>query len=165
VTASSSEEDYGKATPELMTILEATRRVSRGLRSLGRGSPNPEPYQMVIKSLYQLLESIREQVKAIEEYERDLASIASRGLTGKQRALLTWLAERYEGEMNYTALISRLSEELGIPSSTIRWNLRALRDAGLITAGHRENKGIPVRLTRKGRLIAEHLMSGIEKRF
>lgn len=112
-----------------------------------------------------LEESVRVQIETLKEFERDLAYIASLGLTRKQRTLLAWLAERYEGGMNYTTLITRLSEEMRIPSSTIRWNLRFLRDAGLITAGHRDNKGIPVRLTRKGLLIAENLIKRGEKQF
>lgn len=119
----------------------------------------------MLKNLHELEELIRAQLETIKEFERELASIASLALTGKQRTLLTWLAERYEGGMNYTTLITRLSEELRIPTSTIRWNLRFLRDAGLITAGHRDNKGIPVRLTRKGWLIAENLIKRGEKQF
>lgn len=165
MTASSSEEDYIKTTPELITLLEATRRVSKGIKSLGRDPTNPKPYEMMLKTLHMLEESVRAHIESLKEFERDLASIASLGLTGKQRALLTWLAERYEGGMNYTTLITRLSEEMRIPSSTIRWNLRFLRDAGLITAGHRDNKGIPVRLTRKGWLIAKSLLKKGEKQF
>ena len=46
------------------------------------------------------------------------------------------------------------------PKSTVRWNLRGLRDAGLIRAGDRENKGIPVGLTELGRLMADYISSG-----
>lgn len=162
MAAPSSEEDYIRATPEFTALLEATRRITRDLRSLWRDASNPKPYDAMLKNLHILEESLRAQVEVLKEFERDLASLASLGLTEKQRALLTWLAERYEGGMNYTTLITKLSEEMRIPSSTIRWNLRILRDAGLIIAGHRENKGIPVKLTRKGRLIAEHLIKGVK---
>ncbi len=165
MTASSDEEDHIKTTPELITLLEATRRVLKGIKSQGRDPSNPKPYEMMLKTLHMLEESVRVQIETLKEFERDLAYIASLGLTRKQRTLLAWLAERYEGGMNYTTLITRLSEEMRIPSSTIRWNLRFLRDAGLITAGHRDNKGIPVRLTRKGLLIAENLIKRGEKQF
>lgn len=135
------------------------------MKTLGRDASNPKPYDMMLRSLHILEESLRAQIESLKELERELASLASLGLTGKQRGLLRWLAERYEGGLNYTALIARLSEEMGIPSSTIRWNLRNLRDRGLIVAGNRENKGIPVKLTRKGRLIAEQLIKRREERF
>ncbi len=159
MTASSSEE-YVQATPEFKALLEVARRLSRGLRSLGKDASNPQPYNRVLKSLDELETTLRSHIETLTEYERALTSLASRGLTGKQRILLKWLAERYEGGMNYTALIDRLSEELGIPSSTIRWNLRTLRESGLIRAGRREEKGIPVELTWKGRMMAEYLIRG-----
>jgi len=57
-------------------------------------------------------------------------------------------------------LIERLSRELGVPRSTVRWNLRGLRETGLIRAGDKENKGIPVELTYMGRVMSEYISSG-----
>ena len=78
-------------------------------------------------------------------------------LTEKQRAILRWLGEKYEDKMVYTVLIERLSFELGVPKSTVRWNLRRLREAGVIRAGDKDNKGIPVGLSEMGRILADYL--------
>ena len=64
-----------------------------------------------------------------------------------------------EYSMHWAGQLERLSGELGIPKSTVRWNLRGLREAGLIRAGDRENKGIPVVLTEMGQLMAEYMAS------
>ncbi|MEM3719502.1 MAG: hypothetical protein QXD45_05725 [Candidatus Bathyarchaeia archaeon] len=53
----------------------------------------------------------------------------------------------------YYKLIDKLSKEQGTPKSTVRWNIKKLKDAGLITAGDRENRGVPVNLTEKGRIM------------
>ncbi|MCS7384643.1 MAG: hypothetical protein NDF53_02800 [archaeon GB-1867-097] len=50
-----------------------------------------------------------------------------------------------------------ISQKLNIPVSTIKWNLRVLRDLGLITAGSKENKKIKVGLTKAGIFIAKRL--------
>jgi predicted ArsR family transcriptional regulator len=54
----------------------------------------------------------------------------------------------------YTVLIQQLSDELAIPESTVRWNLKGLREAELIRAGTKDNKGVPVSLTAMGRIMA-----------
>ena len=62
---------------------------------------------------------------------------ASSRLIEKQQALLRWIAGR-DGELFvYAALIDKYSDQLEIPKSTVRWNLRGLREAGFIVAGDR----------------------------
>jgi hypothetical protein len=39
----------------------------------------------------------------------------------------------------------------------VRWNLRGLREAGVIRAGDKDNKGIPVGLSEMGRVLADYL--------
>jgi len=56
-------------------------------------------------------------------------------------------------------LVNKLSVELNVPKSTVRWNLSKLRDSGMITAGNKDAKGIPVKLTEKGE-IALQVMEG-----
>jgi len=58
-----------------------------------------------------------------------------------------------EGSLYYQ-VVQRIASEEGIPASTVRWNLNRLRDANLIIAGDKYNKGIPLQLTDAGRLIA-----------
>ncbi len=53
-----------------------------------------------------------------------------------------------------SSLAARLTNE-GIPLSTAKWSLRNLRSLGLIHCGDEGKKGIPVRLTSLGRLLAE----------
>lgn len=52
--------------------------------------------------------------------------------------------------MLYYQLVDKISIEQRVPKSTVRWNLEKLRDSGMIIAGSKEAKGIPVRLTEKG---------------
>jgi len=52
-------------------------------------------------------------------------------------------------------LVNKLSVELNVPRSTVRWNLSKLRDSGMITAGNKDAKGIPVKLTEKGELALQ----------
>lgn len=49
-------------------------------------------------------------------------------------------------------LVNKLSVELHVPKSTVRWNLSRLRDSGMIIAGNKGAKGVPVRLTEKGEM-------------
>ena len=53
-----------------------------------------------------------------------------------------------------SSLAARLADE-GIPLSTAKWSLRNLRSLGLIRCGDEGKKGIPVKLTTLGRLLAE----------
>lgn len=65
---------------------------------------------------------------------------------------------RYLPEVNknsgllYYQLIDKISCDQCIPKSTVRWNLEKLRESGMIVAGNKEVKGVPVRLTEKGKL-------------
>ncbi len=58
---------------------------------------------------------------------------------------------------NITRLLQRLSEEKGIPLSTLKTHTRMLRDLGLIEYSYRR----PVRLTRAGVLVLEIVGSGV----
>jgi Fe2+ or Zn2+ uptake regulation protein len=110
-----------------------------------------------MESLEVIRESLILHSKEIYVMEQALMAAASSRLTGKQQALLRWIAGM-DGEFCvYTTLIDLYSEELGIPRSTVRWNLRGLREAGLIVAGDRENKGVPVALTEMGQTLADYL--------
>ena len=84
---------------------------------------------------------------------------ASTKLTEKQRTILNWLTTQYEDDEVYTNLIKQLSTELEIPESTVRWNLRGLREADLINAGTKDNKGVPVSLTMMGKIMASYAPS------
>lgn len=157
MTVSSAEEREFYPTPESRNLLTTARRLRREITRLGVREADTISYNRILKNLDALEESISSHFKELYALERALMAAASTRLTRKQRMLLEWLAEDYMEEAVYTALIDRISGELQIPKSTVRWNLRGLREAGLIIAGDKENKGIPVRLTDKGRIMVEHI--------
>ena len=141
----------------VITATENLRREITRHRALERGTTR---YRRVMDSLEILQESLDHHYKEFYAMEQALLAATTNRFTGKQRRLLRWLSEEYTERAVYTVLIERLSEDLGIPKSTVRWNLRRLREAGLIRAGDRENKGIPVGLTEMGRLLADYIASG-----
>ena len=99
--------------------------------------------------------------RKLRELEEALIRFAMTRLTEKQRLLLRHIALHYNGhneDLTLTSLIDKLSSELKMSRSTVRWNLIGLRDAGLIHAGSRDNKGVPVRLTEAGLLVASELI-------
>ena len=160
MTVSSAEERDFYPTSELRNLLTTTKRLRREVTRLGVRGADTVSYNRLLKNLDALEESLNVHFKELYVLERALMAAASTRLTKKQQMLLRWLAEDYREEAIYTALIERMSEDLSIPKSTVRWNLRGLREAGLIRAGDKENKGIPVRLTERGRIMAEYVLTG-----
>lgn len=161
MTVSSSEELDFYPTPESRNLLTAAKRLRLEAARLGVVVSNHISYNRLLKNLDALEESLNIHFKELYEMERDLMAVTSRRLTEKQRRLLRWLAESYREEAVYTALIEMISEEMGMPKSTVRWNMRKLREAELIRAGDRLNKGVPVRLTEKGRMLAEFVRAAV----
>lgn len=157
MTVSSAEEPDFYTTPELRNLLIATKRMRREVARLGARVHDSISYSRLLKNLDALEESLNVHSREIHMLERVLETAVSTHLTKKQRMLLRWLSEEYREETVYTALIERISKDMGIPKSTVRWNLRGLREAGLIMAGDRENKGIPARLTEKGLIVADYI--------
>jgi len=160
VSTSSPDRDEFYPPPELKNILTAAKNLRRVFIRHWAGDKDSTPYRRVIEYLEILQDSLTIHYKDFYTLERALAAAASTRFTEKQRLLLRWLTEKYDDEIVYTVLIDRLSEDLDIPKSTVRWNLRGLREAGLIRAGDRDNKGIPVGLTELGRLMADYISSG-----
>jgi DNA-binding MarR family transcriptional regulator len=101
---------------------------------------------------------LREKNKLLEEelskYKEQIATTVFENLTPKQKTILGKIADMNGKSLTLTAMIGILSKKLDVAPSTIRWNLVALRNAGLISAGDKDNKGIPVRLTEIGKLTA-----------
>ena len=157
MTVSSPDRDEFYPPPELKNVIAATENLRTELTMNWREKKDTSSYRRIMESLETVRESLLRHYKEYYTMERALVEASSDRLTEKQRAILRWLGEEYEGEMVYTVLIERLSSELGVPKSTVRWNLRGLRDAGLIMAGDRENKGIPVGFTEMGRVLADYL--------
>ena len=100
-----------------------------------------------------LIEVMMRRIKLLENV---LVKLAMNELTEIQKLLLREV-DSNEGKKTLTSLTRELSKKYNIPESTIKWNLRKLRDLGLIIAGNAETKGTPIRLTDAGRLVIEHL--------
>lgn len=143
--------------PELKNVIAATENLRTELTIGWVGKKTTFSYRRIMENLETMRESLLQHYKEYYTMERAFMEASSNRLTEKQRAILRWLSEKYEEKNVYTVLIERLSLELGVPRSTVRWNLRGLREAGLIIAGDRENKGIPVGLTGMGRVLADYL--------
>jgi DNA-binding MarR family transcriptional regulator len=106
----------------------------------------------------------------LSKYQEKIVATVFDNLTSKQKIILREIANMNGVSLTLTAMIGILSKKLDVAPSTIRWNLVALRNAGLINAGNKDNKGIPVRFTEIGRLTAlvlteEHAISHIETKF
>ena len=154
---SSPNRDEFYPPPELKNVVAATESLRTELTLNWTGEKTTSSYRRIMNNLETMRESLLQHYKEYYTMERALIEASSDRLTEKQRAILRWLGEKYDEEMVYTALIERLSFELEVPKSTVRWNLRGLREAGVIRAGDKDNKGIPVGLSEMGRVLADHL--------
>jgi DNA-binding MarR family transcriptional regulator len=157
VNVSSTDKNDFYPTPELKNILNAADDLYSVVTRSWAGERDTAFYSRVMESLEAIRESLVLHSKEIFAMEQALMASASSQLTGKQQALLRWIMKR-DGEPSvYTVLIDRYSEERRMPKSTVRWNLRGLREAGLIVAGDKENKGVIVALTEMGQILADFL--------
>ena len=90
--------------------------------------------------------------------KRSFIRLAQCRMSSKQKLLLKRSKSLLSShDMTLTALAEFLSTELNLPHSTIKWNLRTLRDMGLLTAGDANEKGINAKLTFAGELLCEKL--------
>jgi hypothetical protein len=159
VNVSSSSKAGFYTTPEFKNIIQSIHEIKRDVSRLGKTNSDPIGYNRLLKNVDSLEESVKEHYRELYALEGALETASSRRLTDKQRVMLQIVAE-VQSVTLYTNLIEKVSEELGIPRSTVRWNLKGLRDSGLISAGDRDNKGIPVRLTETGRIMADFVSLG-----
>ncbi|MEM1539801.1 MAG: hypothetical protein QXJ07_00230 [Candidatus Bathyarchaeia archaeon] len=76
--------------------------------------------------------------------------IVKKRLSVKQLKYLAKVKENHD--LLFYQLVNKLSVEMHVPKSTVKWNLSRLRDSGIIVAGNKRAKGVPVRLTEKGEM-------------
>jgi len=152
VNVSSSAKAGFYPTPESKNLIHSLNDLKRELSRFGKTNPDRIGFNRLVKNVDSLEESLKEHYRELYVMEGALEVASTRSFTEKQRMMLRIVSEVQE-ETLYTTLIERVSVELNIPKSTIRWNLKGLRDAGLIAAGNRDNKGVPVRLTESGRIM------------
>ncbi len=157
MNVSSTDKNDFYPTPELKNVLNATDDLYSVVTRSWAEERDTALYSRVMESLEAIRESLVLHSKEIYGMEQALMAAATRRLTEKQQALLRWMARRDDEFCVYTVLIDLYSEERRIPKSTVRWNLRGLREAGLILAGDKENKGVPVALTEMGQTLADYL--------
>ncbi|MBC8463150.1 hypothetical protein H8D76_02210, partial [Candidatus Bathyarchaeota archaeon] len=127
-------------TPEFSEILSNIQSIKREVADFGQET-NRITINKLIKRVDALEQSVYAHSRQLNQLEQALMTAASTRLTGKQRTILNWLTMNHIEDIVYTNLIKQLSGELSIPESTVRWNLRGLREADLINAGTKENKG------------------------
>lgn len=101
-----------------------------------------------------LLSSLKKHfLKEFSLLREGIEKLASIALTKKQKEVLMYISN-LEDKTVFTRLAEEISEKFEMPKSTARWNLKRLKKAGLITAGNKENKGVPVSLTYIGKMVA-----------
>ena len=141
--------------PELRKILKNIENIKRDITDF-RQTETRTDYNKILKRFDQLEQSILIHSKQLDKMEKALITSTTTKLTEKQRIILKWLIMQYDGSEVYTNIIDKISKDLKIPESTVRWNMRGLREADLIEAGTKDNKGIPVSLTTTGRMMADY---------
>lgn len=101
-----------------------------------------------------LLSSLKKNfLKEFSLLREGIEKLASIALTKKQKEILMYISN-LEDTTVFTRLAEEIAEKFEMPKSTARWNLKRLKKAGLITAGNKENKGVPVLLTYIGKMVA-----------
>lgn len=96
--------------------------------------------------------------KKIFILEEILEILIKERVNTKQIELLLKIEEN-EG-LFYYKLIKKLSKEMGLPESTVRWNLNRLRSAKMVITGDKNNKGVPVKLTERGKMVVLAFKNG-----
>ena len=60
-------------------------------------------------------------------------------------------------EMTLTALADQVSRSSTVPYSTVKWNLRSLKNMGLLNGGNLSRKGQLACLTTEAQMLADYL--------
>lgn len=90
--------------------------------------------------------------------EESLVRLAGKNLTSIQSRILDYIYRREVGEAHtYSWYVRAITMDMGVPESTAKWCLNNLREMLLIEAGSSIEKGIPLRLTYPGHVVAERL--------
>lgn len=145
--------------PEFRNVIESLTKLKVEVARFRHQIRDQISYNKLLKNIDTLEESIFSHYVELNNVEKLFMMASTLRLTRKQKIILRWLVEHYNKKSVYTVLIQELSEKLNIPRSTVRWNLKGLRDADLIEAGDKDNKGIPVSLTPIGRIMADYAVA------
>jgi hypothetical protein len=98
---------------------------------------------------------------------KHLLVMAQSILTSRQKVLLVSAVQELRwNSMTLTRLCERLSHELKMSYSTVKWNIRRLATMRLLLGGTEASKGIDARPTTLGCLIASTLVqAGTDLRY
>ena len=85
----------------------------------------------------------------------DLENVIKSGmrLTEKKRMILREIV-KISGRTTFTSAVDRVSRELSLPYSTVKWNMMQLRSSGLIISGTKERQSLPIVVTEFGMAAA-----------
>ncbi|MEM2914002.1 MAG: hypothetical protein QW265_00565 [Candidatus Bathyarchaeia archaeon] len=131
--------DSRKAVDDLLLHKEGLKGSSNALAE--------EPDQF----LSSIIKSLEEASIKIQNLEEIIKTLLNNRLSKKQLRLLSGVKNK-EGLLYYR-LIQILSREFSMPTSTVKWNLNRLRELDTIVTGNKNNKGVPVRVTLKGKML------------
>jgi predicted transcriptional regulator len=95
--------------------------------------------------------------------ERSLKKTCSKMLTDLQKSILVHISETECTGKTSTRYAQEISKKMKVPESTVKWSMASLRDALLIEAGRSDMKGVPVKVTYPGLLVAEELKGEIAR--
>lgn len=90
--------------------------------------------------------------------EESLVRLAEKNLSSTQSMILEYIYRNELGSNHtYSWYVRAIAMEMGVPESTAKWCLNNLREMLLIEAGSSLDKGIPLRLTYAGLVVAKGL--------
>lgn len=93
-----------------------------------------------------------------KEYEHVIAAFVEHRLPKRTKEILREV-NKYR-DMSYTAAVYRISNDLRIAPSTIRWSMKLLRELGLIICGDEKYRGDRMRSSNAGEVAIRHLNGG-----
>jgi len=104
------------------------------------------------------VKAISLNVRPSATLEESLLRLAGKNLTSVQSKILDYIYSREAGDAHtYSWYVKSIAAEMGVPESTTKWCLNNLRGMLLIEAGSSLQKGIPLRLTYPGLVVAKGL--------
>lgn len=62
-------------------------------------------------------------------------------------------------DLTVTALADQVSRSSLVPYSTVKWNLRSLKEMGLLSGGDMSSKGESAQLTPEAQMLADYFMN------
>jgi hypothetical protein len=128
--------DIGSQTRKV-TVKLSHVEVNAFLRSFSEREVSTTTFQSLLASFFQLAEArLSDSQKLVLRMSRKLLR---------------------HHELTLTALADMVSRRSAFPYSTVKWNLRSLKDMGLLTGGDLNNKGQFATLTDEAQMLVDYL--------